>query len=174
MKLFKNKKKSLRPLVEINVGSFVDPIAQIGDYTYIGRHCKISRCSIGRYCSIGDDVSIGPGEHDINTISTSAFLYSGSDWGAELLKKTCVIDNDVWIGANVVIRRGVHIGTGAVIGAHSFVNKDVPPFAVVGGSPARIIKYRFDENMQQKILKSKYWEFSPEQAKTIIEAINDK
>ena len=167
MKLFQKKIKNNK-VIEIGKDTFIDPKAQIGNYTYIGRNCKISLSKIGRYCSIGDDVSIGPGEHDYNVISTSAHLYEGEDWYCDLTKKECTIGNDVWIGCNTVIRRGVCIGTGAVIGANSFVNKDVPEFAIVAGSPAKIIKYRFTPSKRIAILNSKYWETSPEEAKKII------
>jgi len=73
--------------------------------------------------------------------------------------KECVIGNDVWIGCNSTILRGVTIGNGAVIGANSLVNKDVPPYAIVVGSPAKIIKYRFDEEIIQALLKIKWWDY---------------
>ena len=88
-----------------------------------------------------------------------------------MTEKSCIIKNDVWIGVDSVIRRGVTIGNGAVVGANSFVNKDVPDFAVVGGSPARILKYRFDEPLRRKILASEYWLYAPDEAKKIIDSL---
>lgn len=89
-----------------------------------------------------------------------------------LTQKDCIIKNDVWIGVNAVIRRGVTVGNGAVVGANSFVNKDVPDFAVVGGCPARIIKFRFDEETQTRIIASAYWDYAPEDAKKIIDTLD--
>lgn len=90
----------------------------------------------------------------------------------DLTQKDCIIKNDVWIGVNAVIRRGVTVGNGAVVGANSFVNKDVPDFAVVGGCPARIIKFRFDEETQKRIIASAYWDYAPEDAKKIIDTLD--
>ena len=80
----------------------------------------------------------------------------------------CEIGNDVWIGVNAVIKRGVKVGNGAVIGANSFVNKDVPDFAIVAGTPARIIKYRFEEEKRNKISVTNWWNKDLDEAKEII------
>ena len=147
---------------------FIDSNCNIGSYTYIGLYSNITKAKIGNYCSIGNNVVIGAGEHDINMISTSAHLYEGENWYDELTQKDVVIKNDVWIGTQSIIRRGVTIGNGAVIGANSFVNKDVPDFAVVAGSPAKIIKYRFDEQTRNKIIDSNWWNFDIINAKNIL------
>lgn len=81
-----------------------------------------------------------------------------------------VIGNDVWIGAQAIIKQGVRIGDGAVIGANSFVNKDVEPFSIVVGSPAKHIKYRFEKNIQKAITESAYWNENPRRAKEILES----
>lgn len=83
-----------------------------------------------------------------------------------------VIGNDVWIGAQAIIKQGVRIGNGAVIGANSFVNKDVEPFSIVVGSPAKLLKYRFDEDVREAIVKSGYWDKNPEEAKQILNELN--
>ena len=90
----------------------------------------------------------------------------------DLTQKDFIFKNDVWIGVNAVIRRGVTVGNGAVVGANSFVNKEVPDFAVVGGCPARIIKFRFDEETQKRIIASAYWDYAPEDAKKIIDTLD--
>jgi len=95
-----------------------------------------------------------------------------NDYHNILTSKACVIESDVWIGVGSIIRRGVTVGIGAVIGANSFVNKDVPPFAIVAGSPARIIRYRFDQNKINEILKSKWWELELEDAKEVIKKLD--
>lgn len=134
----------------------------IGKYTYIGRHCVITKSKIGRYCSIADNVTIGPGEHDIYKISTSSVFYE--DPYSELTTQSCEIGNDVWIGVNSVIRRGVKIGNGVVIGANSFVNTDIPDFAVVVGNPAKVIKFRFELEKRNLISQSDWWTLVPEKA----------
>ena len=82
--------------------------------------------------------------------------------------------NDVWVGAGSIIRQGVKIGDGVVVGANSFVNMDVPPYAVVAGSPAKIIKYRFDESTICKIQNTRFWELPPELARKILIELKEK
>ena len=146
----------------------IDNSSIVGDYTYIGERVSVTKSTIGRYCSIANLVTIGAGEHDIENISTNGMLCKHN-----LTNKDCIIGNDVWIGVDSIIRRGVKIGNCAVIGANSFVNKDVPDFAVVAGNPARIIKYRFNEETRIKILESKYWEKEPNEAKKIIRDLQE-
>ena len=148
--------------------------SEIGEYTYIGRYCDITRAKIGRYCSIGNFVVIGGGEHRTDRISTNIALYPDSEKGFELADRELIIKNDVWIGTNAVIRRGVTIGNGAVIGANSFVNKDVPDYAIVAGVPARIIRYRFPDNVIKEILESQWWEKDKTEAIQIINELEAK
>lgn len=149
----------------------IDKQTIIGEYTYIGKNCNITKTTIGRYVSIGNNCSIGPGEHDFSLASTSKKIYDSPDWYEKLTEKELTIGNDVWIGADSIIRRGIKVGDGAVIGANSFVNKDIPPFAVVAGNPAKIIKYRFDEDKQKALADSKWWDYEPQKAKEIIKGL---
>ena len=164
---------------EIIVGNnfSIDETSSVGSYTYIGSNATIEETTIGRYCSIGDNCTIGPGEHRINNVTTSYRIYKhkiGSEYynGDENLGRISV-GNDVWIGCNVTIRRGVKIGNGAVIGANSFVNKDVPDFAIVGGNPASIIKYRFDKDTIKMIIESAWWEYDIVEARRIVFGIEE-
>lgn len=117
---------------------------------------------VGKFCSIGANMTIYlDGNHRMNTFSTYPFREKFSwnecrknTWG----KETPTIGNDVWIGDNVVMFSGVHIGDGAVIGGQSVVAKSVPPYAVVAGNPARIIRYRFDEETIKRFLEYKWWD----------------
>lgn len=149
--------------------TIIDKYSIVGKNTYIGKFCDITKAKIGNYCSIGNFVVIGPGEHKLYKISTSSKFYKESY--SELTEKECIIGHDVWIGTHSIILRGVKIGIGAIIGANSVVTKDVPDFAVVVGSPARIIKYRFDKGKIKKILESKWFEKDINEAKNIIDEL---
>ncbi|WP_318484299.1 CatB-related O-acetyltransferase [Photobacterium leiognathi] len=127
----------------------------IGKYCYIGKNVYITKAQIGNYTSIANNVLIGQGEHDYNKISTSSLFYN--DEYEELTKESCIVGNDVWIGAGVIVLRGVTIGDGAVIGASAVVTKDIPPYSVACGVPARVIKKRFSDEFQNVVKASKWW-----------------
>ena len=143
-------------------------------------------CRIGRYCSFGEQVQIGRHAHSMHWVSTSPFFCMpykdvlDQDWPAEIdlvpdrdfrkstapvILKVTTIGNDVWIGHGAFILPGVNIGHGAVVAAMSVVTKDVPPYAVVAGSPAKLVRYRFPEGRVAALMESKWWEFSPWQLK---------
>ncbi len=147
-------------------GSYICSESKVESYTFIGFNTLISKTQIGRYNSIASNVNIGHGEHPTNLVSTSTLFIN--DAYNTLTSKECIIENDVWIGVGSVIRRGVRVGNGAIVGANSYVNKDVPPFAIVVGSPAKIIRYRFDEKKIQKILDLRWWEYDFKEALNII------
>ena len=138
----------------------------IGSHTYIQKNSIIINAAIGKFCSIASKVTIGPGIHDTNGVSTHpAFYlktaplmknYSNSD--AFCVSKRTIIGNDVWIGENAVIIDGLTIGDGAIIGAGAVVVKNVEPYSIVGGVPAKFLKFRFNENVRDEILMSKWWD----------------
>ena len=146
--------------------------SRIGRYSYLGNDCLVINADIGSFCSISSGCVIGLGSHPLDRVSTSPvfigskniFRTSFAHHPFEEFKKTAV-GNDVWIGADVLIRSGVVIGDGAVIGAGSIVTKDVPPYAIVAGNPAKIIRYRFDEDTVSALLRSQWWLFSTKQLK---------
>lgn len=144
----------------------------IGRGTYIGNNCFLCRCHIGRFCSIAQSVKVIQGKHPSSVfVSTHPIFYSlltpiGRGFVKEQLYDEFIIHkdgysikigNDVWIGTDVHVLEGVSIGNGAIIAAKSFVNKDVPPYAIVGGIPAKIIKYRFSEEEISRLQKIEWW-----------------
>jgi acetyltransferase-like isoleucine patch superfamily enzyme len=140
----------------------------LGAHTYIQKNSTIFNAEIGRYCSIASNVSIAPGIHKSNGVSTHPSFYLNDTplikvFSAKNLFVTSTrvtIGHDVWIGEKAIIIDGVTIGTGAIIAAGAVVTKDVEPYAVVGGVPAKLIKYRFSTEIIYELLKSEWWNFS--------------
>jgi len=142
--------------------------AHIADFSYISNYSRINNVEIGKFCSIGSGVHIGLGMHPVRGfVSTSPVFYSPENPGCPLSFQSSktfndaaprtVLGNDVWIGTSAIIPGGINIGTGAVVAAGAVVVKDVPPYAVVGGNPAQIIRYRFSEEHIKLLLESEWW-----------------
>lgn len=165
------------------------PHVLVGDYTYyddpvdptafernnILFHCPEfgDRLIIGKFCAIASGVKfiMGSANHRLNSISTYPFHVFGGDWGEHTpphlsqlpFKGDTVVGNDVWFGRESVVMPGVKIGDGAIIAAYSVVAKDVEPYTVVGGNPARPIKKRFDEELISMLLALRWWDFELEE-----------
>ena len=133
---------------------------------------------IGKFCSIasGTKFIMGPANHRISSVTTYPFNVFGSVWSERTpphlsqlpFKGNTVIGNDVWIGRESVIMPGVKIGDGAMVAAYSIVAKDIPPYSVFGGNPARFIKKRFDDDLIELLLRLKWWDLPDEELADIL------
>lgn len=148
---------------------------EIDSYSYLGDNVEFPQTKIGKFCSIAAHAKLAAGNHPLKFISTSPYLYSNISWSftnKKLFKGEfyytdatkrylCEIGNDVWIGTNALIvcgSRAIHIGDGAVIAAGAVVTKDIPPYAIVAGCPAKIIRFRFDDDKIKRLLELKWWD----------------
>lgn len=135
-------------------------------YDFIG-----DKLIIGKFCAIGKGIEfiMNGANHRMNSITTYPFNIMGSGWEKctpkleELpIKGNTIIGNDVWIGQNVTVMPGIHIGDGAIIAANSVVTKDIPAYHIAGGNPCKIIRKRFDYELISFLLKIKWWDWTPE------------
>lgn len=162
---------------KIEAGSiFINSI--IGRHSFCGYDCFINNTEIGNFVSIADRVYIGRGIHPVSWVSTSPVFYENKDsvrtkysrFKREEHPRT-YIGNDVWIGDGVYVKAGVRIGDGAVIGMGSIVTKNVEPYAIVGGNPAKLIRYRFDRDVIEELEKSKWWNYEGEKLEKLADNI---
>ena len=153
--------------------------SKIGKYTAVGYDCQIIHCEIGNFCSLAGNIVIGGADHPTEWVSTSQVFVKLKDSISKKFSpheynsyKSTFIGNDVWIGDSVLIKAGVKISDGAVIGMGSVVTKDVGPYEIWAGNPARIIRKRFDEHTIQELLKSKWFTLSDEKIDNLAIDIN--
>jgi acetyltransferase-like isoleucine patch superfamily enzyme len=157
-------------------------MATIGKYSYFKPSTVLYNVEIGNYCHIGADCRLGLIGHDVNRLTTYPFEYQFGKTKESLdcskdktidLKKASVlkIGHDVYIGEGVTIISGVEIGIGAVVGSKSVVTRDVPPFTVVAGAPAKILSERLTPSEREALLESKWWEFDKVEAESILNKI---
>lgn len=149
-------------------------VITVGKHTYgkpdVYAWDKKTKLNIGNYCSIAEGVTfILGGEHRLDWVSTFPFNVKWEQWpsaksivGHPATKGDIILGSDVWLGHGALVLSGVKIGNGAIVGAGAVVTKDVPDFAIVGGNPARFIKWRFDESTRIKLTEMAWWEWSDE------------
>ena len=171
--------------VPLQLGQGLHNVERIGGYTYYGDHFNAKFCeSIGRFCIIGENVTIGTHEHCANSLTAHPmFFWSTSrfqNFHDSVSKESCqkniafhnrlskkynkgrvIVGNDVWIGNDVIILNGVKIGDGAIVGAGSVVTKDIEPYSIVAGNPAKLIRKRFSDDNIQKLIDIQWWNYGP-------------
>lgn len=142
----------------------------VDDYTIIEKNAVIHDAIIGKFCEISWHCSIGGDNHNYKLPSIHHWYWNksfgfedddnaigGHNFRNKIQYEECVIGNDVWIGSGVTINRRVHVGNGAILASGTVVTKDVPDYAIVGGVPAHVIKYRFDEDTIKRLLAIEWW-----------------
>lgn len=137
------------------------PQLSIGAHTYIRSDCTVQLVqSIGRFCSIGQGCMLGQerNNHPMDWVSSHPFQYEGSELVYAPTASYSQIGHDVWIGHGATVLSGVNVGTGAIIATQAVVTRDVPPYAIVGGNPAKIIRYRHSDALIERLLQSRWWE----------------
>lgn len=154
--------------------------SSLGEYSYVGRNCFITNTKINKFTSIGEGCHIGGTSHPLNWVSTSPVFHKWDN----LFKKNfsrhdfdifveTSIGNDVWIGTNVLIKAGVNVSDGAVLGMGAVVTKDVGPYEIWGGNPAKLIKKRFDEKTIKELMNKKWWNYEDELLVSEAKKFND-
>jgi phosphonate metabolism protein (transferase hexapeptide repeat family) len=150
-----------------------------GDYSYIVSDSSATYSEIGKFCSIARDVRINPGNHPTWRAAQHHFSYRAisydlgdhddHDFFEWRRSDKVTLGHDIWIGHGATILAGVSVGTGAVIGAGAVVSKDVPPYAVVVGVPGRVIKYRFEAELQEKLIALAWWDWDHDRLAAALE-----
>lgn len=157
---------------------------RIGCFTEFGQHVEVQAADFGRYGEIGNNTTIGATGHPLTWLGVSAAQYKHATWGwhpaaaepglvdpegggrqsfRSVGPDRATIGNDVWLGAGVVVLRGVTIGDGCIVAANAVVTKDLPPYTICGGLPARVLKKRVPDDLRDDLLDLQWWRYSPNQ-----------
>jgi hypothetical protein len=146
-------------------------VVRFGSFSIIREGFRLTNAVVGRYCSIGPGVQFGSPEHPLDWLGTSSVFVSAYPWLGDsrhfqraaggLRYRRTVVGSDVWVGRGAYIKPGITIGDGAVVGAHAVVTKDVAPYSIVAGNPARHIRYRFSDDIIDRLKKIRWWDMNP-------------
>lgn len=153
----------------------------IGKHSFCGYNCIVLSTDIGMFCSIGSNCEIGGANHTVDWVSTSPVFNINKDQinkkyskhNFNPIEKRVKIGNDVWLGSKVIIKSGVKIGNGAIVGAGSVVTKNIPDYEIWAGNPAKFIRKRFDDQIIEKLLYVKWWNFDEEKLLKLSKNSND-
>lgn len=146
--------------------------SHIGKYCRVQINTQVGHTTMGNFSAVGRDSVLGPGNHPTNYLTTNSVFYRKGSWGFrdEWCEEIDFDENariniggDVWIGRHVMVMNGVTIGDGAIIAAGAVVTKDIPPYAIAGGIPAKVLKYRFPPEIIERLLEIKWWNLSDEE-----------
>ncbi len=153
-----------------------------GDYSYTAGDNQIIYAEIGKFSNIASHVRINPGNHPMERVTLHHMTYRRALYGfgedddaffAWRRAHRCVIGHDTWLGHGALILPGVRIGTGAVVGAGAVVTKDVPPYTIAAGVPARVIRPRFPAHIAEALLRIAWWDWDHETLKARLDDMND-
>ena len=147
---------------------------KLGEHSYIGVGSWTTCCNIGKFCSIGANTNLGLTLHTLDTISTSPIFqlqknatgvsWTEKDYAPNILETPqTTLEADVWVGSNAIIMPGITLHTGCVVGAGAVVTHNVPPYAIVAGVPARILRYRFSPEIIERLMEIKWWNLPDEE-----------
>ena len=153
----------------------------IGDHTYLQQNAAVMNAEIGKFCSIAGGAFVGLPQHALDNVSSHPAFYLRNTPLAKTyatsdlfqVSRRTFLGHDVWVGQNALIMGGVRVGTGAVIGCAAVVTKDVPDYAIVVGSPARVIRFRFSEETIRRLLATKWWDRSEEWRERNVDVFKD-
>lgn len=155
----------------------------VGKYSRVGANCNITNADVGNFTAIGKDSVIGLGQHPTNYLTSHSIFYKKGNWGWHddwiaaidfVEEKRIHIGNDVWIGRHCMVMDGVTIGDGVTVAAGAIVTKDVPPFAIIGGVPAKVIKYKFSQEAIDRLEEIKWWNLPDDEITKVIDLFHTK
>lgn len=159
---------------EVQQGSKLSDV-ELGDYSYVMENCSLAHCTVGKFANIASFVRINPGNHPTDWVSMHHCQYRramygfGEDNDRAFFQWRAIqrvtIGHDTWIGHGVTVMAGVTIGDGAAVGSGAVVTKDVPPYAIVAGVPAKVLRYRFPKSVVTRLQEIRWWDWDHETIK---------